>query len=198
MSKTPQWHSLTRITRLIQGITLKLRPLLPLLRHHPTGRVVTSSAWPYLTGISIFLLLTLLPRQNPCRLRWWNSKRGCPSTSWSHGEVDTGSCRRSYSQKSRMMTRKQKKRSKPQFEYTPTSWRYPRTPSSPKKLQLTSCCTLWLATKNSILMTSSSGHFYPAGLRRICKRSYQSKIERPGNNDARLILRRRLNRETTW
>ena len=42
--QTPQSHSLTRITRLIQGITLKLRPLLPLLRHHPTGRIVTSTA----------------------------------------------------------------------------------------------------------------------------------------------------------
>ena len=32
-----------------------------------------------------------------------------------------------------------------------------------------------------------------AGLRRICKRSDQQKIERLENNDARLILRRKLN-----
>ena len=32
-----------------------------------------------------------------------------------------------------------------------------------------------------------------AGLRRICKRSDQPKIERLVNNDARLILRRKLN-----
>ena len=31
------------------------------------------------------------------------------------------------------------------------------------------------------------------GLRRICKRSDQPKIERLENNDARLILRRKLN-----
>ena len=36
-----------------------------------------------------------------------------------------------------------------------------------------------------------------ACLRRICKRSDRPKIERLVNNDARLILRRKLNRATT-
>ena len=36
-----------------------------------------------------------------------------------------------------------------------------------------------------------------AGLRRICKRSDQPKTERPVNNDASLILRRKLKGATT-
>ena len=36
-----------------------------------------------------------------------------------------------------------------------------------------------------------------AGLSRICKRSERPKIERLENNDARLILRRKLNGATT-
>ena len=36
-----------------------------------------------------------------------------------------------------------------------------------------------------------------ACIRRICKRSDQPKIERVANNDARLILRRKLNGATT-
>ena len=39
-----QWHSLIRISRQIQCITLRLRPLLLLLRHHLTRRGVTSPA----------------------------------------------------------------------------------------------------------------------------------------------------------
>ena len=36
-----------------------------------------------------------------------------------------------------------------------------------------------------------------AGKRRICKRSDQPKIDRIANNDARLILREKLNGATT-
>ena len=40
-------------------------------------------------------------------------------------------------------------------------------------------------------MMQRTANANPAGLRRICKRSDQPKIERLENNDARLILRRK-------
>ena len=43
------------------------------------------------------------------------------------------------------------------------------------------------------IMVQRTANEHAACLRRICKRSHQPKIERLVNNDARLILRRKLN-----
>ena len=47
------------------------------------------------------------------------------------------------------------------------------------------------------IMVQRTANENAACLRRICKRSDQPKIERIANNDARLILRRKLNGATT-
>ena len=47
------------------------------------------------------------------------------------------------------------------------------------------------------IMMQRTANENAACLRRICKRSDQPKIERIANNDARLILRKKLNGTTT-
>ena len=47
------------------------------------------------------------------------------------------------------------------------------------------------------IMMKRTANENAACIRRICKRSDQPKIERLVNNDARLILRRKLNGATT-
>ena len=53
------------------------------------------------------------------------------------------------------------------------------------------------STRKCNIMMQRTANENAACLRRICKRSDQLKIERIANNDARLILRKKLNGTTT-
>ena len=52
-------------------------------------------------------------------------------------------------------------------------------------------------TRQKNMMMERTANENAARKRRICKRSDQPKIDRIANNDARLILRRQINRATT-
>ena len=67
------------------------------------------------------------------------------------------------------------------------------------RLCLRSICPVKMADALLVLkiMIQRTANENAACLRRICKRSDQPKIDRLVNNDARLILRRKLNGATT-
>ena len=54
-----------------------------------------------------------------------------------------------------------------------------------------------LNSLNTMIQSTCTANENATGLRRICKRSHQPKIEGPENNDAGVILCRKLNGTTT-